>query len=248
MKKWLLISFIFLLCGLLAACGVDEEVQSEEQVDNNVFTETDIEKAEQMIAFLDDKINEFELKANEAIQNGDIENGDNDLLVDNVQRLGQEIVIKPFLEKFPGSMIPRAEDKLIPIVINVSSSQSCPLGNCIYDEVKVPKVDYSFNDYQKYSSKNFKATQLVFENIKTISESNDGKQGDTSEMSFVKAKDGSLIITSIPSVNVETLYLEKYDEELESIKEDVPESEVESAQAEYKESVEETLAKFPELQ
>ena len=84
------------------------------------------------------------------------------------------------------------------------------------------------------------------ENIETVSKITEERE--ETEIRFVKTEDNDLVITSIPHLQVQTLYLDEYDQEFESIKTSVPESEVEGEQAEYKEEVEETLSKFPELQ
>src|SRR5690606_8216929 len=120
------------------------------------------------------------------------------------------------------------------------------LGNCTYEEVRVLELDYDFENYQEYHSDIFGITQLIVENVETVSKVSEERE--ETEIRFVKTEDNDLIITSIPHLQIQPLYLDEYDQEFESIKTDVRKSEVEAEQAEYKEEVEETLSKFPELQ
>lgn len=248
MKKWMLSSFLLMSITILGACGSDGGTASEsESKEEDVFTEEDIEKAEEMMEFLEMKMEEFESTANTSIENGDIKVGDNDRLIEEVQNLGQEIVVQPFLDKYPNSMIPRNEsENFIPITIETDSSESCALGNCTYEEIKVLGLNYDFKDHQEYHSDTFGITQLIVENIETVSKISEERE--ETEIRFVKTEGNDLVITSIPHLQVQTLYLDEYDQEFESIKTSVPESEVEAEQAEYKEEVEEALSKFPELQ
>lgn len=248
MKKWLLISLLLILGVFLASCNSNnEEIGEAESEEKKTFTNSDIEKTNEMIDFLNEKMREFENKANNAIESGQIKIGDNERLIEEIQGLGQESVIQPFLEKYPNSLISKnEEDSSIPITVEPTSSESCTLGNCTYEKINVIEVDFDTDKSKEYHSRNFKITQLIFDNVKTLSKVEG--EIEEAELRFVKTKDNNLVITSIPNIQLQTLYIDEVDSEYESIATDVPESEVEAEQAEYKKEVEETLAKFPKLQ
>lgn len=251
MKKWILVTLTLLLSMILVACGSEKEAvehQSSKET-MSVFTDEDIEKVNEMISFLNDKMEELEVAANESIQNGEIKIGDNDQLKKDVQRLGQKMVIIPFIDKYPNSIVSRADkEKMIPITVEADSSESCAFGNCAYDQIGLLELEYDSKSYREYYSNNFKVTQLIFEDVKIISTSSGDSKEEESELRIVKTKNNELILTSIPHIQSESIYLDEYDKELESIKTKVPESEVEAEQAEYKEEIQEMLEKFPELQ
>lgn len=248
MRKWILIIILLAFGIVISACNSDDEkVGKAESENENVFSNADLEKSSEMINFLNEKMKEFEVSTNKAIENDEIKVGNNDVLIEEVQKLAQQNVIQPFLEKYPNSMVPRnADDNFIPITIEPSSSESCSLGNCTYEKINVLEIDFDVKKEEQYFSENFNATQLVFDSVSVISEIEDEKE--EGELRFMKTIEGELVITSIPNVQLQTLYLDEIDEEYNSIETDVPESEIEAEQADFKEEVEETLAKFPELQ
>src|SRR5690554_4479877 len=102
MKKWILISFILLMGVIIAGCTNGEEKQEASKENNEVFTQEDFEKAEEMTMFLDEKMNDFEEEANQLIENGTIDTGNNENFSESIKNLGQETVIAPFLERYPG--------------------------------------------------------------------------------------------------------------------------------------------------
>lgn len=248
MRKWILIIILLAFGIVISACNSDDEkVGKAESENENVFSNADLEKSSEMINFLNEKMKEFEVSTNKAIENDEIKVGNNDALIEEVQKLAQQNVIQPFLEKYPNSMVSRNDDdNFIPITIEPSSSESCSLGNCTYEKINVLEIDFDVKKEEQYFSENFNATQLIFDSVSVISEIEDEKE--EGELRFMKTTEGELVITSIPNVQLQTLYLDEIDEEYSSIETDVPESEIEAEQADYKEEVEETLAKFPELQ
>ncbi len=248
MKKWILILILFIAGIVLVGCG-DDNVESipSESTEKGVFSESDLQKAEEMVKFLDESMAEFGKEANELIQNGTIETGNNDDFSETVRELGQETVIAPFLEKYPNSLIARNSES-IPITFEATSSEPCGFGNCTYDKVNILEVDYNFDANEVYESKTVGDSQLVFTEVSMKYEEQPEEEKETTIMSFVKAENGDLIFSGNPFLHIETLNFKEYDEEYESIETRVPESEVEAEQAEYKEEVEETLSKFPELQ
>ena len=151
------------------------------------------------------------------------------------------------MEKYPNSLVAR-NSELIPITFESTSSEPCGFGNCTYDKVNILEVNYNLDTNEVYKSKEFNASQLIFPEVQMKYEEQAEEEEETAIMSFVKAENGDLIFSGSPFLHIETLNLKKYDEEFKSIKTSVPESEVEAEQAEYKEEVEETLSKFPELQ
>lgn len=248
MKKWILIIVLLAIGIVISACNSnDEKVGNAEPKNESVFSNSDIEKSSEMINFLNEKMKEFEVSTNEAIENDEIKIGNNDLLIEEVQKLAQQNVIQPFLEKYPNSMVPRNTDEnFIPITIEPSSSESCSLGNCTYEKINILEIDFDVKKEEQYYSENFNTTQLIFDNVSIISETKEEKE--EGELRFVKTTEGELVITSIPNVQLQTLYLDEIDKEYNSIETDVPESEVAAEEAEFKEEVEDTLSKFPELQ
>lgn len=248
MKNLRLIAVIFATVLILIGCGSeDNEGTKTEALEKDVFTKTDLDKVEEMTNYLSTKMIEFEEEVNKSIQNKSIEIGNNEKFSADVKKMGQEIVIAPFLEKYPGSLI--AEDpNSIPITFESSSSEPCNFGNCTYDKINILQVDYNLEKKQLYKSKEFGHSQLIFDDVQMKYEEQTEEESEDAKMSFVKAENGDLIFSRNPFLHIETIDFQEYDQEFESIATDVPESEVEAVQAEYKKEVEETLAKFPELQ
>ncbi|WP_372868186.1 hypothetical protein [Planomicrobium okeanokoites] len=247
MKRWLLVSILFITGITLLGCGDENSESTAQESEKDVFTESDFEKIEEMVSFLDERMEVFEKEANKSIQNGTIKTGDNDVFSESVRELGHEAVIVPFLEKYPNSLVAR-NSELIPITFESTSSEPCGFGNCTYDKVNILEVNYNLDTNEVYESTEFNASQLIFPEVQMKYEEQAEEEKETAIMSFVKAENGDLIFSGSPFLHVETLNFKEYDEEFNSIKTSVPESEVEAEQAEYKEEVEETLSKFPELQ
>lgn len=246
MKKILLFFSIFTIGIILYGCGSSENKNAISN-DKKVFTEEDIEIVEEMVGFLDEKMIDFENQVNEDIQNKVILVGDNEKFSNSVKELGQKVVIEPFLEKYPGSLIAK-KSEIIPITFEPTSSEPCGFGNCNYDKVNVLQVEYNLGAKEIYQSKEFGSTQLIFNDIQMKYKEQPEEEKEASSMSFVKSKDGKLIFSRNPFLHIETINFQELDKEFESIATDVPESEVEAEETEYKEEVEETLSKFPELQ
>lgn len=247
MKRWILVLMLFITGITLLGCSDENSESTAQAPEKDVFTESDLEKIEEMVSFLDERMEVFEKEANESIQNGTIKTGDNDDFSESVRDLGHEAVIAPFLEKYPNSIVAR-NSELIPITFESTSSEPCGFGNCTYDKVNILEVDYNLDTNEVYESTEFNASQLIFPEVQMKYGEQTEEEEETAIMSFVKAENGDLIFSGSPFLHIETLNFKKYDEEFKSLKTSVPESEVEAEQAEYKEEVEETLSKFPELQ
>lgn len=247
MKKMIWLILIFLIVMILGACNSEDQVEGQAQVDEQVFTESDIEKVEKMVKFLDGKMMDFEKEINNMVQEGTIQTGDNEKFTEEVRTLGHELVIVPFLEEYPGSLVARDSGE-IALTFKTTSSEPCGFGNCEFDGINVLKVDYNFDSREVYESENFDGTQLTFTDIKMKYGEQSDEEFESAELSFVKSVDDELVFTKSPYTHIETIDFQQYDKELTSIPNKVPESEVEAEQAEYKAEVEETLSKFPELQ
>ncbi|MGB6408748.1 MAG: hypothetical protein WBF39_14810 [Planococcus donghaensis] len=246
MKKTLLFISIFILGLVLYGCGSNDN-ENIASSNEKVFTQEDIEKVEEMVGFLDERMLDFEKQANENIQSKEIKVGNNEEFSNSVKELAQKTVIEPFLEKYPGSLV-APTSQTIPVTFESSSSEPCGFGNCNYDKVNVLQVEYNLENNEIYKSKEFSNSQLIFNDIQMKYEDQPEEEKEESSMSFVKSTDGKLIFSRNPFLHVETIDFQELDKEFESIATDVPESEIEAEQADYKEEVEETLAKFPKLQ
>ena len=99
MKKWLLIGFLLFVGVIIVGCTSDEEKQEVSKENTKVFTQEDFEKAEEMTRFLDETMNDFEKEANQLIEDGTIDTGNNDNFSEAIKNLAQETVIVPFLER-----------------------------------------------------------------------------------------------------------------------------------------------------
>lgn len=242
---------MFLIIGFtLTACGSTDsdsnEVKSEEKA---VFTENDIKKAEEMLVSLDGKMKEFQSKTNALIKSSDIST-ENEVTFDNqVREIANETVTQPFIKQYVGSIVPeefKGEERII-VYFNKTNSEPCSLNFCKYDGIEVMDLEHNSKEVEEYKSVNFQHSELVFNNV-SYNYKNDDEEVKDSAIRFVKAEDGKLILTQHPYLSITTLNFKEYDKEFESIATDVPESEVEAEQAEYKKEIEETLAKFPKLQ
>lgn len=247
MKKWLLISFILLMGVITVGCMSGEEKQEASKESNEVFTQEDFEEAEEMTMFLDEKMNDFEKEANQLIETGTIDTGNNDNFSEAIKNLGQEIVIAPFLERYPDSLI-AGDASTIPLTFESSSTEPCGFGNCTYDKVEVLDVEYNFESRDVYTSEEFEYSQLIYSDVQMKYKEQSEEEKQSAVLSFVKTADGHLIFSQVPFLHVETLNLKKADEEYAEIQSSVPESEVEAEQEAYRNDVEEILAHYPELQ
>lgn len=245
MKKVILGLLVVILTSLLIACNSSNEESNQTNENKEVFTDEDIVKAEEMTVFLDEKMKEFEIEANAAIENGEIEEGNNEEFTKSINSLGQQVVIQPFLEKYPNSLIAKGSSD-IAITFQALSTEPCGFGNCTFDKIEVYDVDYNFDDTELYKSEIFELSQLIFNDIEMNSK--DEEQEESGTISFVKTKENDLTFSHVPFLHIESLDMKKIDEEYNKIQSNVPESEVEYEQEEYQEEVKEILELYPELQ
>ncbi len=245
MKKVILGLLIVILTSLLIACNSSSKESNQTNENKEVFTDEDIVKAEEMTVFLDEKMKEFESEANVAIENGEIEVGNNEEFTKSVNSIGQRVVIQPFLEKYPNSLIAKGSSD-IAITFQALSTEPCGFGNCTFDKIEVYDVDYNFDDTELYKSEVFELSQLIFNDIKMNSK--DEEQEESVIISLVKTKENELTFSHVPFLHIESLDMKKIDEEYNKIQSNVPESEVESEQEEFRDEVKEILELYPELQ
>lgn len=245
MKKVILGLLIVILTSLLIACNSSNGESNQTNENKEVFTDEDIVKAEEMTVFLDEKMKEFEIEANAAIENGEIEVGNNEEFTKSVNSLGQQVVIQPFLEKYPNSLIAKGSSD-IAITFQALSTEPCGFGNCTFDKIEVYDVDYNFDDTELYKSEVFELSQLIFNDIEMNSK--DEEQEESGAISFVKTKENELTFSHVPFLHIESLDIKKIDEEYNKIQSNVPGSEVESEQEEFRDEVKEILELYPELQ
>lgn len=245
MKKIILGLLVIILIGLLVACNSTNEETNQTNENKEVFTDEDIVKAEEMTVFLDEKMEEFEIKANESIENGEVEVGNNEELTKSINSLGQQVVIQPFLEKYPNSLIAKGSSD-IAITFQALSTEPCGFGNCTFDKIEVYDVDYNFDDTELYKSEVFEVSQLIFNDIEINSK--DEEQEESGTISFVKTKENELTFSQVPFLHIESLDMKKIDEEYKKIQSNVPKSEVESEQEEYRDEIKEIFELYPELQ
>ena len=247
MKKWLLIGFMLFVGVIIVGCTSDEEKQEVSKENTKVFTQEDFEKAEEMTRFLDETMNDFEKEANQLIEDGTIDTGNNDNFSEAIKNLAQETVIVPFLERYPDSLI-AGDASTIPLTFEPTTTEPCGFGNCAYDKVEILDVEYNFETRDVYTSEEFEHSQLIYSDVQMKYEEQSEEEKQSAVLSFVKTTDGNLIFSQVPFLHVENLDLKKVDEEYAEIQSSVPESEVEAEQEAYRSDVEETLAHYPELQ
>ncbi|MFC5731701.1 hypothetical protein [Cytobacillus gottheilii] len=245
MKKVILGLLIVILTSLLIACNSSNGESNQTNENKEVFTDEDIVKAEEMTVFLDEKMKEFEIEANAAIENGEIEVGNNEEFTKSVNSLGQQVVIQPFLEKYPNSLIAKGSSD-IAITFQALSTEPCGFGNCTFDKIEVYDVDYNFDDTELYKSEVFELSQLIFNDIEMNSK--DEEQEESGAISFVKTKENELTFSHVPFLHIESLDIKKIDEEYNKIQSNVPGSEVEFEQEEFRDEAKEILELYPELQ
>jgi len=243
MKKLIILGAILSTVLMLGACN--SQKTQKESADTDVFTERDVQMANEMVQLLEEKSSEFQTKATEAIATGEIEQNKDGQLSEPLQELAKETILQPFLEKYPNGII--GEEGDLTVSFEATASEACPLGNCKYDGVAIPEIDFDETDYSTYTSEVFGVSQLIFQNVKSKFNVED-QELEKSELRFVKSKNGDLVMTSNPFISGEAFYLDELDKEFKEIKSDVPESEVEGEEDEFKQEVEELLSNYPKLQ
>lgn len=242
MKKLIILGAILSIVLMLGACNSDKT--QKESAETEVFTVNDVQMANEMVLLLEEKSSEFQTKAAEAIATGEIEQDKDGQLSEPLQELAKETVLQPFLEKYPNGII--GEEGDLTVSFEATASEACPLGNCKYDGVAIPEIDFDKTDYSTYTSEVFGVSQLIFQNVKSKFNVKD-QELEKSELRFVKSKNGDLVMTSNPFISGEAFYLDELDKEFKEIKSGVPESEVDAEEDEFKQEVEELLFNYPKL-
>ena len=238
---------VFSIVLLMIVTGCNKENKPTKESDEKteaVFNEADKEKALEMIKTLEGNLVLFEDQTNAAIADGDIKIGDNEVFVQKVNEISGEIALKPFLEKFPESLINNRGD--LKVTYSPVSSDDCTFGNCNYDSIEAPKLEVNEEEWKTYKSDEFDITELVLSDVKISYPSN--QDSELTSISFVKGESGDLYFSFNPIINSLNFNLEEWDNEFSSIKSDVPESEVEAEEDEFKQEVEELLSNYPKLQ
>lgn len=249
MKKWMWLSIILILSTFLGACGSSNLEVEGTQEKENIFSEEDIENADEMVIMLNQTLKDFEDITNEEIRNGEITFEDEKTFNTRVQSKANQYLKDEFLSEYKEGIIPeefRGENQIF-LYFNKTHSEPCSLGFCEYDGIEIMDIQHNNEDIEEYTSSNFEVTELIFNNTKYSYES-DEEEESSSAIRFVKSEAGELIISQHPALSFNSLDLKELDKEYEAIRTNTPESEIETAQAEYKAEVEETLSKFPELQ
>lgn len=246
MRKTIFISILSTLL-LLMVSGCNKEGKTDSKIGESkepVFTEEDNEIALEMIEVLNDNLALFEKEVNLAISNGDIEVGDNEVFTQKVDEIGNEIVLQPFLQKFPDSLISKRGD--LKVTYTPKSTDDCTFGNCNFDSISVPLLQVVEKEWNTYRSDEFDASELVLSNVKLTYASEE--DSELTSIGFVKGETGDLYFSFNPIVKSLNFNLEELDHELVSKKSDVPQDEVKAAQDEFRQEVKELLSKYPELQ
>lgn len=244
MKKIVLLGTVAFLLLLLGACSNSESTE-EKTVNKKIFTEVDAQTTNEMVQFLEERMNEFQSKANSAIESGEIKPDQDGKLNTPLQKLAKETVLHPFLEKYPNGII--GDEGELSVSFAVTASTACPFGNCKYDGIAIPEINYDESNYSIYASEIFGFSQVIFQNVKSKF-NEESRELEDSELRFVKTKKGELVMTSNPFISGEAFYLEKLDDEYSELKSEVPEDEVKAAQDEFRQEVKELLSNYPELQ
>ena len=78
--------------------------------------------------------------------------------------------------------------------------------NCKYDGIATPILNYKENNYSIYTSKEFKVSQLIFNDVTTKFNTENGEV-EKAHLRFLKSKNGDLIMTSSPFISNEFLYM-----------------------------------------
>ena len=250
MKKYLYLLTLFIAVLVLGACNSDAEDQgdAEQSPENNkVFNEEDITRTEEVVVFLNERMDELEEKVNKSIQNEEIVIEDEASFNTQVQELANEIVFKKVDEEFAGVVaFEGAAGENENIYFNKVSSEPCSLGHCEYDGIETMQVDLNANENEEYESPHFSISELVFGEAQYRYESEEEEQ--MTEIYFVKSKENQLVLAQHPALDIRSINLKELDKEYDEIQSSVPESEVEAEQEAYRSDVEETLAHYPELQ
>ena len=243
-KRIMFVIFSLFVLLFITGCNIDETKNSDEDKVKSVFTEKDKEKAIEMIEGLNEQLVLFENEANEAIAKKEIDVGDNEAFMQKVSAMSNSLVITPFLESFPGTLISNRGD--LTAIYTPESKDDCTFGNCNYDSIVVPTLVVGEEEWNIYSSEEFGVTELKLANI-GMTYSNK-QESESTYVSFVKGDSGELYFSFNPIINSLNFNLKEWDQEFASIKSYVPESEVETEEEEFRQEVEEVLAKYPPLQ
>lgn len=238
---------VFSIVLLMIVTGCSKEDKSTKESGEKaevVFNKADKEKALEMIKVLEENLVLFEDQTNAAIADGDIKIGDNEVFVQKVNEISGEIALKPFLEKYPESLIINRGD--LKVTYSPVSSDDCTFGNCKYDSIEAPKLEVNEDEWKTYKSDVLDITELVLSDVKISYPSK--QDSESTSISFVKGESGDLYFSFNPIVNSLNFNLKELDNEFSSIKSDVPDSEVEAEEDEFKQEVEELLSNYPKLQ
>lgn len=250
MKKYLYLLTLFIAILVLGACNSEAENQREAEQSsesNEVFTQEDVKRAEGIVIFLNERLKELEEKVNQNIQNGEIMLEDEASFNTQVQNLADTIIFENLNEEFDGVIaFEEVAGENENIYFNKTNSEPCSLGHCEYDGIETMEVDVGTSESEEYKSIHFPNSALIFAEAFYKYESEEEEQ--TSEIHFVKNKEGKLVLSQHPALDIQSINLKEIDKEYDEIQTSVPESEVEAEQEGYRSDVEETLAHYPELQ
>ncbi|EMF45562.1 hypothetical protein B481_3117 [Planococcus halocryophilus Or1] len=250
MRKYLYLLILLIVVSVLGACNSDAENQEEtEQGSDNekVFTETDIEQAEEIIVFLNERLQELEKEVNQSIQDEEIMLKDESSFNTQVQDKADKIVFEKIKEEFAGGIAFKGTTgENEKVYFNKKNSEPCSLGHCEYDGIETMKLELDTSESEEYKSLHFSKSELIFSKATYKYASEEEEQ--SSEIRFVKSKDNKLILVQHPALDIPSINLKEADKEYEGIQSRVPESEVEAEQEAYRKEVEEALAHYPELQ
>lgn len=245
MKKILLVLFLLTLMSLIIACNSNDEGSNQTNESKEVFIDEDIQKAEDMVLFLNERLADLESEVNQKVEDKELRFEDEKTFNESVQELASKTVFTELEENYGDAFVSGNSDELNNrIYFNTLSSEPCSLGHCEYDGIETMEVEVS--DTEEYRSTNFNITELVFVNANYKYENTE--EQESAEVRFVKTKNGRLMISSHPALDIKSINLRKFDEEYNKIQTNVPESEVESEQKEYRDEVNEILELYPELQ
>ena len=159
MKKSVVISILLIVLLLgIAGCNNEGNSSNVSEKTATVFSEEDVAKASEMIVFLEEKVKEFQTEATNSIESGEIKRNNEGELREPLIEMSESIILTPFLEKYPNSII----GEKLGVSFESTSSEPCSLGNCKYDGIATPLLNYKENNYSIYTSKEFKVSQLIF--------------------------------------------------------------------------------------
>lgn len=244
LKKRITLSILSVLLLFFITGCKETEINTSEKEAEAIFSKEDFTEASRMVDFMKVKTAEFQSKATNSIKSGEIKLNDEVKMKESLNEMAESMVLNPFLEEYPNSLV---GDKIV-VSFEITSSEPCPLGNCKYDGVAVPTINYEDSNNSVYTSNNFKVSQLIYDDVTSKFDTTDDSEIEKAHLRFVKSESGDLIMTSSPLILNESIYIDEWDQEFASIKSDVPESEVETEEEEFRQKVEEVLAKYPPLQ